>query len=108
MNYYLKISNWTKFILTPSNEVFALVLKNVEGKLTNKLINSLKLSISNNYPNVKLNLLHVKSLNTFKENIQKIVTGIDVTALMNSENISEHNLIAIASGPKYEAVSNSL
>lgn len=101
----LQISNWTKFISTPSNEVFALVLKNVKGKLSNKQKDNLKSSISNNYPDVMFNLLYVKSLNTFEENIQKIVKGIDGSAIVGADNISEHDLVAIASGPKYKAVS---
>lgn len=91
-----------------SNEMFALVLKNIEDKLSNKQTNDLKSLISTNYPDVKFTLLNIKSLKTFKENIQQIFKGIDVTALMAENNISEHDIVAIASGPKYKSVSKSL
>lgn len=105
MNYYLQISNWTKYIPNASNEVFTLVLKNGEDKLTKKKINNLKTLISTNYPDVKFSLLNVKSFETFKENLKKIINGIDVVALFADNNISEHDLVAIASGSKFKAVS---
>jgi len=104
LNYYLQISNWTKYIPKASNEVFSLVLKNSEDKLTKKQINDLKTSISTNYPDVKFSLLSIKSLKTFKENLQKICNGVDVTAVLAADNISEHDLVAIAIGSKYKAV----
>lgn len=104
MNYYLQISNWTKYIPNTSNEVFTLVLKNSEDKLTKKQINDLKTLISTNYPDVKFSLLNIRSLKTFKENLQKIINGIDVAAVLAADNISEHDLVAIASGSKYKAV----
>ncbi|XP_022173731.1 aspartate--tRNA ligase, mitochondrial [Myzus persicae] len=100
-----KISNWTKYIPNTSNEVFTLVLKNSEDKLTKKQINDLKTLISTNYPDVKFSLLNIRSLKTFKENLQKIINGIDVAAVLAADNISEHDLVAIASGSKYKALS---
>lgn len=100
-----KISNWTKYIPCASNEVFTLVLKKYEDKLTRKQINDLKTLISTNYPDVKFSLLNIKSLETFKDNLQKIINGIDVAAVLAANNISEHDLVAIASGSKYKALS---
>lgn len=99
-----KISNWTKLVSNASNEVFALVLKNPE-KLSNKQLNDLKTSIFTNYPEVKFNLLSIKTLDTFQKNLQKMIRGIDVAAVMNTHTISEYDLVAIASGPKYKSVS---
>jgi hypothetical protein len=65
----------------------------------------LKTSISTNYPDIKFNLIKIKSLNIFKESLPKIIPGIDVSAVLTTDNILEHDLVAIASGPKYEAVS---
>lgn len=87
------------------NDVFALVLKNPEEKLSNKQMNDLKTSIFTNYPNVKFSLLNIKSLKTFKENLQKMFPSIDVAAVIATNDISENNLVAIAKGSKYEAVS---
>lgn len=83
-------------------------MKSPEGKLSKNQINELKKSISTNYPEVKFSLINIKSLDTFKENIQNIIQGIDVAAVVAAENISENDLIAIASGPKYKAVSQYL
>jgi len=65
----------------------------------------LKTLISTNYPDVKFSLLNIRSIETFKENIKKIINGIDVAAVLAADNISEHDLVAIASGSKYKAVS---
>jgi len=105
LNYYLQISNWTKFIPNASNQVYTLVLKNAEDKLTKKQINDLKTLIFTNYPDVKFSLLNIRSFETFKENLKKIINGIDVAAVLAADNISEHDLVAIASGSKYKAVS---
>lgn len=80
-------------------------MKNPEEKLSNKQTNDLKTSISSNYPDVKFSLISIKSLKTFTENLQKIINGIDVEAVVNFDNISENDLVAIANGPKYKAVS---
>jgi len=105
LNYYLQISNWTKYIPNVSKEVFSLVLKNSEDKLSKKQINDLKTLISNNYPDVKFSFLNIRLLKTFKENLKKIFNGIDVEAVLAADNISEHDLVAIASGSKYKSVS---
>lgn len=105
LNYYLQISNWTKYLPSASNEVFALVLKNSENKLSKKQKNDLETLISTNYPGVKFSLLNIKSIKTFKENLQKMFSGIDVTAVVDAHNISEHDFVAIARGSKYKAVS---
>lgn len=76
--------------------------------MSNKQINDLKTSISTNYPDVKFSLINIKSLETFKESLPKIVPGINVSAVVAADNISEHSLVAIASGPKYKAVSFKL
>lgn len=73
--------------------------------MSNKQTNDLKTSISTNYPDVKFSLINIKSLETFKESLQKIIPGIDVSAVVTADNISEHDLVAIASGPKYKTVS---
>lgn len=73
--------------------------------MSNKQINDLKASISSNYPDVQFSLINIKSLKTFKEILQKIFQNIDATAVISADNISENNLVAIASGSKYEAVS---
>lgn len=73
--------------------------------MSNKQTNDLKTSISSNYPDVKFSLIDIKCLKTFKENLQKIIQGIDVEAVVSADNISEHDLIAIACGSKYKAVS---
>lgn len=106
LNYYLQISNWTKYISNASNEVFALVLKNSENKLTKRQINDLKTLISTNYSDVKFSLLNIKSIKTFKENLLKMFNGIDAAAVLDAESISEHDLVAIACGSKYKAVSH--
>lgn len=80
-------------------------MKNHEKKLSNKQINDLKTTISTNYPEVKFSLLNIKSLKIFKEILQKVFQNIDVDAVISADNISENNLVAIASGSKYEAVS---
>ncbi|XP_060844907.1 aspartate--tRNA ligase, mitochondrial isoform X1 [Rhopalosiphum padi] len=100
-----KISNWTKYISNASNEVFALVLKNSENKLTKRQINDLKTLISTNYSDVKFSLLNIKSIKTFKENLLKMFNGIDAAAVLDAESISEHDLVAIACGSKYKALS---
>ncbi|XP_025421969.1 aspartate--tRNA ligase, mitochondrial [Sipha flava] len=100
-----KISSWTTFVSNPTNEVFALILKNSEKNISNKQTNDLKTSISTNYPDIKFNLIKIKSLNIFKESLPKIIPGIDVSAVLTTDNILEHDLVAIASGPKYEALS---
>ncbi|KAE9528825.1 hypothetical protein AGLY_012400 [Aphis glycines] len=100
-----KISNWTKYLPSASNEVFALVLKNSENKLSKKQKNDLETLISTNYPGVKFSLLNIKSIKTFKENLQKMFSGIDVTAVVDAHNISEHDFVAIARGSKYKALS---
>lgn len=87
------------------NEVFALVLKNPEEKLSNKRTNEIKTFISSNYPDVKFSLLNIKSLTVFKENLQKMFNGIDVASVIDADNISENDLVAVANGPKYKAVS---
>lgn len=80
-------------------------MKCPEEKLSKNQINELKKSISTNFPEVKFNLINIKSLDTFKKNIQNIIQGIDVASVVAAENILENDLIAIASGPKYKAVS---
>lgn len=83
-------------------------MKNPKEKLTNQQSNDLKKSIFTNYPDVKFNLLNIKSLEVFKENLQKIVQGIDVDAVVAANNISENDRVAIAIGSKYKAVSLKL
>lgn len=80
-------------------------MKNPVENLSNKQTNDLKTSISSNYPDVKFSLISIKSLKSFKENLPKIIHGIDVEAVVNFDNISEHDLVAIANGPKYKSVS---
>ncbi|VVC26054.1 Aminoacyl-tRNA synthetase, class II (D/K/N),Nucleic acid-binding, OB-fold,Aspartyl/Asparaginyl- [Cinara cedri] len=99
-----KISSWTKFIRNSPTDVFALVIKNPVNKLTIKQLNELKKSIFTNYPGVNFSLFNIKSLDTFKENLQSTIQGIDVAAVVTAENISEHDLVAIASGSKYKAL----
>lgn len=72
--------------------------------MSNKQINDLKTSISTNYPDVKFSLINIKSLKMFEESLPKIVPGIDVSAVLTTNNILEHDLVAIANGPKYKAV----
>jgi len=105
LDYYLQILNWTKYLPSASNEVFALVLKNSENKLSKKQKNDLETLISTNYPGVKFSLLNIKSIKTFKENLLKMFNGIDAAAVVNAHNISEHDCVAIARGSKYKAVS---
>lgn len=100
-----KIASWTSFVTKASNEVFALVLKNQAEKLTNKQLNDFKKLFSTNYPDVKFSLLKIKSLKLFKENLPKIIKGIDTDAVIAANNISELDLVAIACGPKYKSVS---
>lgn len=100
-----KISNWTKYLPSASNEIFALVLKNSENKLSRKQKNDLETLISTNYPGVKFSLLNIKSIKTFKENLLKMFNGIDAAAVVDAHNISEHDFVAIARGSKYKAVS---
>jgi len=80
-------------------------LKNPKEKLSNQQSNDIKKSISTNYPDVKFSLLNIKSLEVFKENLQKIFQGIDVGAVIAANNISENDRVAIAAGSKYKAVS---
>lgn len=88
------------------NEVFALVLKNVEEKKSNKELSDLTISISNNYPDVKFYLLKVKLLKTFKKYIYNIFKEIYVDSIIDTENIAENDLVAIAtSSSKFNAVS---
>lgn len=88
------------------NEVFALVLKNVEEKMSNKELSDLTISISNNYPDVKFYLLKVKLLKTFKKHIYNIFKEIYIDAIIDIENIAENDLVAIAtSSSKFNAVS---
>lgn len=108
-NYCQQISNWTKYISKPSKEIFALVLKKPEEELSNKQTNDFKSSISSNYPDVKFSFINIKSLKTFKEDLQKIIKGIDVEAVVTADNISEHDLVAItSSSSKFKAVSYKL
>lgn len=80
-------------------------MKNPTETLSNQQSNDLKKSISANYPDVKFSFLNIKSLGVFKENLQKIVPGIDVDAVVAADNISENDRVAIARGSKYRAVS---
>lgn len=88
--------------------MFALVFKNQTLKLSNQQLNDLKKSFSTNYPDVKFNLLKIKTLETFKENLRKIFEEIDSDVVITDNNISELDTVAIASGPKYKAVSYCL
>lgn len=103
--FYFKISNWTKFVSNASSDVFALVIKSPEKKFSNRQLNEFKKLISTNYPGVKFSLINIKSLDTINENIRSVIQEIDVAGVVASENISEHDIVAIASGPKYKAVS---
>lgn len=80
-------------------------MKNPEEKLSNKQLNDLKTFVSTSHPDVKFSLLNVKSLKVFKENLQKIIQGIDIDAVVAANNIFENDRVAIASGSKYKAVS---
>lgn len=80
-------------------------MKNPEKKLSKKQLSDLKTSISTNYPDVKFNILNIETLESFQKNLQKIIQGIDVTAVINTNNISDYDFVAIASGPKYKSVS---
>jgi len=69
-------------------------------------MSDLKTSFINNYPDVKINLLKIKSLKSFKEVLPNVINGINVSAVITAENISEHDFVAIASSAsKYKSVS---
>lgn len=92
-----------------ANEVFALVLKNPDDKLSNKHLNDLKTSIFTNYPGVKLNLIKVKSLKAFKNSLQKIYKDTYVDNIVAAESISDNDLVATTtSDVKFKSVSLQL
>lgn len=88
------------------NEVFALVLKDVEETKSSKELSDLTISISNNYPDVKFYLFKVKLLKTFKKYMYNIFKEIYVDAIIDADNIAENDLVAVAtSSSKFNAVS---